>query len=129
MEISRLKDGSLSLSQRKYICDRLIRHGIENCTSVTTPIMQDFKLSKASEKQICDPKTQADYRTLLGELIHLMVQNRPDLAYFVSKLAQFMSNLREEHWTTLKRVFRYLQGIRELGICYSKTEGELTLFA
>ncbi len=40
-----------------------------------------------------------------------------------------MSNPREEHWTALKRVLRYLQGTRELGICYSKTEGQLTLSA
>ncbi len=59
--------------------------------------------------------------------MYLMVQTRPYLAYSVFKLAQFMSNPREEHWTTLKRVLRYLQGTRELGICYSKTEGELTL--
>ena len=128
MEISRLKDGSLLLSQKKYIRDLLIRHGMENCASVTTP-MQDLKLSKTSGEHTCDPKTQADYRKLLGELMYLMVQTRPDLAYSVSKLAQFMSNPREEHWTALKRVLRYLQGTRELGICYSKTEGELTLSA
>ena len=40
-----------------------------------------------------------------------------------------MSNLHEEHWTALKRVFRYLQGTQELGICYARTEGQLTFFA
>ena len=40
-----------------------------------------------------------------------------------------MSNLRDEHWTALKRVLRYLQSIRKLSICYSKSERELTLFS
>lgn len=52
--------------------------------------------SKGSDENACDAKTQADYKKLLGELIYLMVQTRPDLAYSISKLAQFMSNPREE---------------------------------
>ena len=75
MEISRLKDGSLLLSQRKYIRDLLLRHGMENCASVTTPMMQEVKLSKGSDKDVCDAKTQADYRTLLGELMYLSSLN------------------------------------------------------
>lgn len=97
MEISRLEDGSLLLSQRKYIRDLLLRHGMENCASVINPRMQEIRLSKDSDENACDAKTQADYRTLLGELMYPMVQTRPGLAYSVSKLAQFMSNPREEH--------------------------------
>lgn len=73
MEISQLKDRLLLLSQKKYICDLFIRYGIENCTSVTTP-MQDLKLSKTLEEYIYDPKMQADYRKLLGEVMYFMIQ-------------------------------------------------------
>ena len=102
---------------------------MENYAGALTPMMHNIKVSKNSDKYVCDAKTQANYRTLLGELMYLMVQTRPDLAYSVSRLAQFMSNPREEHWTALKRVLRYLQSTRELGICYAKTKGELTLSA
>ena len=102
---------------------------MENCASVSTPMMQELKLNKDSVEKVCDAKTQADYRTLLGELMYLMVQTRPNLACSVSKLAQFMNNPREQRWTALKRVLRYLQGTRELGICYSRSEEELTLSA
>ena len=83
---------------------------MNNCASVTTPIMQKVKLTKSSDKDVFDGKTQADYRILVGELIYLMVQTRPDFAYSVSKLAQFMSNLFEKHWTELKSILKYLQG-------------------
>lgn len=129
MEISRLKNGSLLLSQRKYIHDLLVRHGMENCAGIPTPMMHNLKLSKNSDEHVYDAKMQADYPTLLGELMYLMVQTRPDLAYSVSRLAQFMSNPREEHWTALKRILRYLQSTQELGICYTKTTRELTLSA
>ena len=74
IEISRLKNGLLLLSQRKYIHDLLIRHGMENCANAATPMMNNLKLSKDLDKHICDAKTQADNRTLLGELMYLMIQ-------------------------------------------------------
>lgn len=81
---------------------------MENYASIITSIMQEVKLSKSSDENIYDAKAQANYRTLFGELIYLMVQILPDLAYLLSKLAQFMSNPCEKHWTALKSVFRYL---------------------
>lgn len=92
-------------------------------------MLHELKLSKDLVEKVCDAKTQADYKKLLGELIYLMVQTLPDLAYSVSKLDEFMSNPRKEHWRALKKVLRYLQGTLDLGICYSRSEGELTLSA
>lgn len=60
-------------------------------------MMYNLKLNKNFDKYICDAKTQANYQTLLGELINFMVQTWPDLIYSVYRLTQFMSNLREEH--------------------------------
>ena len=57
MEISRLKNGSLLLSQRKYIYDLLIRHGIENCARTATFMINNLKFSKDLDKHICDAKT------------------------------------------------------------------------
>jgi hypothetical protein len=34
---------------------------------------------------------------LLSELMHLMIQIRLDLAYSISRLAQFMSNSTDDH--------------------------------
>lgn len=65
--------------------------------------------------------------TRYEEFIYLIVQIRPDLSYSVSKVAQFMSNPCKKHWTALKRVLRYLQEIRELGVCYSRSERKLAL--
>ena len=129
MEISCLKNGSLLLSQRKYIHNLLILHGIENCASAATLMMNNLKLSKDSDEHICDAKMQADYKTLQRELMYLMVQTRPDFAYSISRLAQFMSNSHKEHWMVLKRVLKYLQGTQQLDIYYTRTEGQLTLSA
>lgn len=73
MEISQFKDRSLLLSQKKYIRDFFLRHGIKKFASVTTPIIQEVKLSKSLDENAYDSRTQFDYRTLLKELMYLMV--------------------------------------------------------
>jgi hypothetical protein len=61
--------------------------------------------------------------------MHLMIQIRFDLAYSVSRLAQFMSNSTDDHWTTLKRVLRYLNETKDLSILYKKVFESLILKA
>ena len=45
----------------------------------------------------------------MGRLIYLAV-TRPDLAYSVRMLSQFMQEPRQEHWEATLRVVRYLKG-------------------
>ena len=59
---------------------------MEDCAKVLTLISQ-VQLTKAPENLKCDKKQLKQYQSLLGELMHLMVQTRPNLAYFVSQLA------------------------------------------
>ena len=126
MEINRLTDGFIILTQTKYIRDLLHKHGMENCAAVSTPMTQ-VQLTKAPDGYKCEKDQLTQYQSLLGELMHLMVQTRPDLAYCVSRLAQFMSNPTEDHWSALKRVLRYLQGTKDLGICYKHALGNLSM--
>jgi len=50
--------------------------------------------------------------------MYAMVCTRPDIAHAVGVLSRFMSKSGKEHWTTLKRVFRYLRGTSDYGLCY-----------
>jgi hypothetical protein len=59
--------------------------------------------------------------------MHLMIQTRSDLAYSVSRLAQFMSNSTDDHWIALKRILRYLNESKELRILYKKAPESLIL--
>ena len=61
------------------------------------------------------------YRELIGCLLYLSVNTRPDLAYTVSYLSQFNSCFTKEHFTLAKRVLNYLQGTRKLGLEYNKS--------
>ena len=58
------------------------------------------------------------YRELIGSVMFLMVCTRPDIAYTVSALSQFLDKPTPGHWSAAKRLLRYLNGTRNLGIRY-----------
>jgi phosphoribosyl-AMP cyclohydrolase len=46
-----------------------------------------------------------------------------DIAHEMGVLSMYMSKPRKEHWTTVKRVFRYLRGTASYGLCYQGRPG------
>jgi hypothetical protein len=55
---------------------------------------------------------------MVGSLNYLTT-TRPDIAYFVSVLSQFMEKPLESHWNATKAVLRYLKGTLDYGIKYT----------
>ena len=58
----------------------------------------------------------------LGSLLYLSTRTRPDIAFAVNSVARFCSNPTKQHWTAVKRIFRYLRGTTWFGLLYSKGE-------
>jgi hypothetical protein len=48
------------------------------------------------------------YRSIVGALQFLSI-TRPYIAFSVSKVSQFMHEPRDTHWSTVKRILRYLK--------------------
>jgi hypothetical protein len=51
--------------------------------------------------------------------MYLASATRPDIAYAVSKLSRFVSNLGDAHWEALERVMRFLKGTVDYAIHYT----------
>jgi hypothetical protein len=47
-----------------------------------------------------------------------MVCTKLEIAHAVGVLSRYMSKPGKEHWTIVKRVFRYLYGTSSYGLCY-----------
>ena len=60
------------------------------------------------------------YSQVVGSLMHAIVNTRPDCAYAVSSLAQYLSNPSISHIQRLKRTLRYIKGTLSYGIKYQK---------
>ena len=107
--------GKNFLTQGKYARSLLEKFRMEQCRSATTPLQQNLKLCSDDGTKEVDATM---YRQLVGSLIYLTT-TRPDLAYSVSMLSQFMSKQLESHWVAEKIMLRYLSGTSNYGILYT----------
>ena len=106
------------IGQPAYISKILQKFGMQDCKPVSTPVDPGVKLTKSSNSEDC--LDQQRYQSAVGALHYLSVSTRPDITYTVSTLAKFSSNPTKQHWTSLKRVMRYLKGTANRGTVYSK---------
>ena len=81
------------ISQQKYVIDLLKETSKIACKPASTPIDSNHRLGEAKE-DIAVYKEM--YKPLVGRLIYLS-HTRPDIAYAVSVISQFMHNPKECH--------------------------------
>jgi len=112
IEVQHLSDHTLLLTQTKYIKDLLSKTNMLACNSINTPIMSSCKLSKHGSDTFHDVSL---YRSVVGSLQHATI-TRPEIAYAVNKVCQFMSQPLESHWVAVKRILRYLKGTLHYGL-------------
>ena len=116
------KNRTLTLSQNRYIRKILEKAGLHDCKPVSTPMDPNIALRKteASDKNEERTHTKIDYAASIGELLYAAHATRPDILYAVITLAQFTEKPSTEHWTALKRVYRYLKGTANHKLTYGR---------
>lgn len=102
------------LSQEKYATDLLRRVGMLSCKLVLIPMSTTEKLSIYDATPL-GPEDVKNYRSIVGVLQYLS-HTRPDLAFECNKACQYLSAPTSVHWTTVKRILRYVKGTLGLGI-------------
>ena len=58
----------------------------------------------------------------IGSLMYAQVFTRPDIAFVVNALGRYLSNPGLNHWKALKKVMRYLQGIKDYMLTYKRSD-------
>ena len=114
MEATRTEKG-LHLTQTKYITDLLRRAKMDDAKPVATPMSSTQVLTLNSGDLLSD---RSEYRVIVGSLQYLGL-TRPDIAFHVNRLSQFMHQPTSTHWEAAKRVLRYLAGTADKGIFFS----------
>ena len=109
----------LFINQSEYTKNILERFGMINSKPVATPMDRSYH-DKVIENS--EAAGNVPYRQVIGSLMYLMITTRPDIAYAIGKLSQHNQNPRVHDWISAKRVLRYVNGTRNLGILYDHSK-------
>ncbi|CAL8175713.1 unnamed protein product [Prunus armeniaca] len=115
IEVAHSKEG-IFISQTKYVLDLLTETGMLACKPADSPIEQNHRLGEQTDDTRVD---RGRYQRLVGKLIYL-AHTRPDIAYAVSVVSQFMHEPCEVHMQAVERILRYLKSAPGKGLLFSK---------
>lgn len=103
IKVDRTKEGFF-LSQKKYLTDVLKQYNMTHCKPLKVPMSPHVKLTA----DLGDPLPDASvYQQLIRKLIYLTL-TRPDIAFSMHLLSQFMHKPTCVHLQAAKRVLKYL---------------------
>jgi ATP-binding cassette subfamily B (MDR/TAP) protein 1 len=129
LRISRNKsEGTLKLSQEKYILKLLDRFYLGDAKTRNTPLESHLKFSKKQSPKKDEEKwymSRVPYASAVENLIYAMVCTRPDIAHAVGVVSQFESKPGKEHWEGVQWIPRYLKSTS--GMCLWFRRSNLTL--
>jgi hypothetical protein len=123
LKITRNFDNKLVfLSQSHYIEDVQNRYLPDDQVSVNSPTDDVFKELK--QRTEGEDQSTGPYPQLIGSLLWLAQCTRPDIAFVVNRLSQFLRNPSNSHWLAAIRVLRYVISTKLLRL---KLGGNLTV--
>ena len=124
IEVEKDAVGDFYVSQGNYIKKIVEEAGLVNAKISKVPLDPGYAKLESSE-QIPDH----EYRKLIGMLLYVSVNSRPDITASVSILSQRMSSPTKVDMNEVKRVIRYLKGTIDLKLKVSDVQNELVLEA
>ena len=112
----------------------LKKFGMNECKPVKTPMQTRSVLVKEEKEQLLTKGEitmcgkNIPYREAIGALRYLASGSRPDIEYAVNILSRKQTNPTMNDWSQVKRIFRYLQGTKELGLIFHGNKDDLAVY-
>ncbi|GJW35591.1 uncharacterized mitochondrial protein-like protein [Tanacetum coccineum] len=107
------------INQSNYMNEILKKYGLNTCDIVGTPM--DIK-DKLDLDEIETPVDATKYRSMIGALMYL-TPSRSNIVHATSVCARYQAQSTEKHLKEVKRIFRYLRGTVNAGLCYMTGSG------
>mmetsp|Transcript_5245 Transcript_5245/g.11625 ORF Transcript_5245/g.11625 Transcript_5245/m.11625 type:complete len:384 (-) Transcript_5245:1460-2611(-) len=121
MEINITKE-NIIVKQKQYAEEILKYFRMQDSKPKSTPITPGTLLPTITaadhNTQIVATNNDKDpYLIGLGKL-NYMLMTKPEISYAIHALARHNKHHDERHWTVMKQVVRYLQGVKDEGLTY-----------
>ena len=115
--------GTLTLTQKGLIQKIQAATGMEDSNGNWTPSGQ----AALGIDPDGPPMNESwSYRSIVGMLLYLSTNTRPDITFAVSQVARFSHNPKKSHASAIKTIVRYLQKTHDKGMIVKPT-GDLTI--
>jgi hypothetical protein len=112
---------TISINQQAYIESMVEKFRLTSAKQVATPMEANAQFSKlqspSSLSQVARMKG-VPYSEAIGSALWPVVVSRPDAAYAVGVLSQFIQNPGQAHWEGVKRVISYLGSTKSLWLTF-----------
>jgi hypothetical protein len=124
IDIERDNNGRFLISQRLYI-DKIVEEA-----GLTEAKISKFPLDTGYNKQEGSLlESNAEYRKLIGMLLYLTTNSRPDIAASVAILSKKVEKPRDNDLNEVKRIIRYLKGTRNMKLSLNEANGKEVIHA
>nr|GEU54962.1 hypothetical protein [Tanacetum cinerariifolium] len=105
------RDDEIIINQDKYVADILKKFDFFSLKTTSTPIETNKALLKDEVAEDVDVYL---YRSMIESLMYLTTF-RPDIMFVVCACARFQVTPKVSHLHAVKRIFRYLKGLKQSG--------------
>ena len=112
------KDGTITMTQPGLIKKIVEATGMTNCNGNFVPASQ---VCLGSDPDGPPMKEKWNYRSIVGMLLYLSTNTRPDISFAVSQVARFSTNPKQSHAQAIKMIVRYLWRTVDCGTIFRPT--------
>ena len=112
------KDNQFHLSQPALTQKVIDAARMHDCNELDTPSTEVLHASKDAKPH----NEKWEYASVVGMLMYLSNNSRPDIAFAVNQCARYTHDPREPHTQAVKRIIRYLQKTKTRGLIMSTTQ-------
>ncbi|XP_019051905.1 PREDICTED: uncharacterized protein LOC109114147 [Nelumbo nucifera] len=82
---------------------------------ISSPMSTSCNLSSLQGVALPNP---AEYRSIVGALQYVTL-TRPDISFSVNKVCRFLHAPTDAHWSSVKRILRYLKSTLDVGLHFT----------
>ena len=116
IKIKNNDDGTMTLSQPNLINKVLEACGMTDCHAKATPA----NVAPLGTDISGPPRRETwNYASVIGMLLYICANSRPDITFAVHQCAQFTHNPKQSHEEAVKRICRYLKGTADKGLIFT----------
>ena len=119
IQYTKLSETEMKMTQEGLIKKIMDATGMNDCNTNRTPTTKE---ALASDDEGQPMEDEWNYRSVVGMLLYLSTNTRPDISYAVSQVARFSHNPKKSHASAVKTIIRYLSGSIDQGVIYKRPE-------